>query len=286
MKKITLVTPTLNAQRFLEPMLASVHSQGYPDLEHIVVDGGSTDQTMSILDRFRGNLAHVISEPDGGLYEALAKGFSLATGEVFGWINADDLLMPKSLFWVNLAFEAAQDIQWITGTPSCATGDGMIYPSAPGDHLRRLYRRDEFLHGDFYPIAQESTFFTAGLYRSVGGLSSRYRVAGDYELWAKFFERTELALVRAYLGAFRKHAGQLTASPRQYRAEAQDIRTRFGSAGLAKTYRSARRRLRWARLVPGRHEYLHRLLRANEYHYDPAQAKFLLRRNEEKRQAI
>lgn len=282
MKKITLVTPTLNAERFLEPMLESVHGQGYPCLEHIVVDGGSSDRTLSILDRYRGRLARVISEPDGGLYDALIKGFALATGDIYGWINADDLLMPQSLFSIDMAFGAGEGIEWITGTPSCVTENGMIYPAAADGHTRRLYRRDEFLHGEFYPIQQESTFFTAGLFRSIGGLSDRYRVAGDYELWVRCFERTELALFHVYLGAFRKHAGQLTVSPQEYLAEVQDIRRRYGSASLARTYRATRRRLRWPKLIPGGHERSRRLLRASEYYYDPVQAKFLMRRDGER----
>jgi glycosyltransferase involved in cell wall biosynthesis len=277
MKKITLITPTLNAERFLEPMLASVHGQGYPNLEHIVIDGGSSDRTLSIIDRYRDGLAHLISEQDRGLYDALIKGFALATGDIYGWINADDLLMPRSLFSINMAFNTGERIDWITGSPSCVTEDGMIYPAAVQGHTRRLYRRDEFLHGEFYPIQQESTFFTAGLYRSIGGLSSRYRVAGDYELWAKCFEQTPLTLFNVYLGAFRKHADQLTSSPQQYRAEVQEIRSRYGSAPLAKSYRATRQRLRWAKLIPGGYERSHRQLRANEYYYDPAQAGFVMR---------
>ena len=94
---ISLVTPSFNQARYLEDALRSVHGQGYPRLEHVVMDGGSTDGSAAILDRWRDRLAHAESAPDGGQYDALQRGFARTSGEIMGWLNADDLHAPWTL---------------------------------------------------------------------------------------------------------------------------------------------------------------------------------------------
>src|SRR5438093_9264018 len=95
--RITIVTPTLNQGRFIEQTIRSVLLQGYPDLEYIVIDGGSTDETMNVLAHYREHLAYWISEPDRGQSHALNKGFARATGEIIGWLNSDDYHLPHTL---------------------------------------------------------------------------------------------------------------------------------------------------------------------------------------------
>ena len=95
--RITLITPSFRQAAFLEECLRSVHDQGYPNLEHMVVDGGSTDGSAAIIESYAAKLAWWCSERDRGQSHALNKGLARATGEVFGWINSDDLLLPGSL---------------------------------------------------------------------------------------------------------------------------------------------------------------------------------------------
>ena len=103
--RITLVTPTLNADRYLLEALASVRAQQWPDVEHIVMDGGSTDDTLEILGR--DPAVRVESGADGGLYDAINRGVALASGDVVGFLNADDVLAPGALAAVGRAVRHA-----------------------------------------------------------------------------------------------------------------------------------------------------------------------------------
>ena len=94
---ISLITPSFMQADFLEHCLASVHAQGYPALEHIVVDGGSTDGSVAVIERYAHQLAWWCSERDRGQSHAINKGLAHATGAVFGWLNSDDLLLPDAL---------------------------------------------------------------------------------------------------------------------------------------------------------------------------------------------
>ena len=104
--RITLITPSYQQAEYLEECLASVQAQAYPDLEHIVVDGGSTDGSRAIIERYADRLAWWCSEKDGGQSDAINKGLGHATGQVFGWLNSDDLLLPGALLRVGEAFAA------------------------------------------------------------------------------------------------------------------------------------------------------------------------------------
>ena len=117
---ITVITPSYNAARTIEETLASVRAQGYPQLEHIVVDGGSTDGTVEILRAAPG--IRWISEPDRGLAHAMNKGIAMATGEIVGELNADDVYEPGALHAVDAAFTPA--VQWLTGYCRIIDGDG------------------------------------------------------------------------------------------------------------------------------------------------------------------
>src|SRR5438067_5112001 len=98
--KITVVTPSYNQGRYLEEAILSVLGQGYPDLEYLVMDGGSTDGSAEIIQRYDGDLAYWVSEPDGGQAAAINRGFEKATGDVLCWLNSDDMHLPGTIAWV------------------------------------------------------------------------------------------------------------------------------------------------------------------------------------------
>lgn len=114
--RISLVTPSFNQGDFIEETIVSVLSQGYEDLEYIVMDGGSTDQTLSILKRYNRHLSAWISEPDEGQAHALNKGFSMATGEICAYLNSDDLLLNGSLDAVVLFFQQHPEAKWVVSS--------------------------------------------------------------------------------------------------------------------------------------------------------------------------
>lgn len=201
--RISIVTACLNAEEFLEDAILSVIDQGYPNLEYIVIDGGSSDRSPHIIQLYSGRISRVLLESvDEGFYQSLNKGFSLATGEILGWLNADDLLHRRSLFTVAEVFSTFQDVEWITGIPTNIDVNGRFFES----HLRSSWDARALLDLRNGNPQQESTFWRKSLWERAGGcLDTRYKYAADYDLWCRFMMHSDLVSVRAYIGGFRKH---------------------------------------------------------------------------------
>src|ERR1044071_7696025 len=113
--RITIVTPSYNQAAFLEETMLSVLDQGYPNLEYIVIDGGSTDGSVDIIRKHASRLSWWISEKDAGMYDAIQKGFARSSGQIMGWINSDDRHFQKSLFVIAEIFERIKEVDWILG---------------------------------------------------------------------------------------------------------------------------------------------------------------------------
>ena len=204
--KISLVTPVFNSAHYLDATIRSVLSQNYPNLEYILVDGGSTDGTIDIIRTYEAQLHAWISEPDRGIYDALNKGFARSSGEIMGWINASDLLHVRSLFVIGSVFRSFPEVQWITGRPSTLNSEGMPVAIL---NLRRWAQRP-FLAGANRYIQQESTYWRRELWTSAGaGLDLAWGVPADFELWVRFFRHAKLYSVDALIGAYRSHPDAL-----------------------------------------------------------------------------
>jgi glycosyltransferase involved in cell wall biosynthesis len=259
--RVSLVTPSLNQARFLDDAISSVFDQGYPELEYVVADGGSQDGSREVLERHAERLSAWWSEPDGGPADAVARGFAGTTGEIMGWLNADDRLLPGALWVVAELFERFPDVDWITsGFPAWLDEDGRLVLLGRADG----FARDAFLrglHGDLVPWSrlyfpqQESTFWRRRLWDAAGArLDPSVEPAADFELWCRFFEHAELYTVDTALGAFRAHAAQRTATQMgAYRARAAEVLARHGngSAGLLERARGVASRRLPARLPVG-----------------------------------
>jgi len=205
--KITIVTPNFNGGAYLEQTIQSVLSQNYPNLEYIIIDGGSTDNSVSIIKQYESQLAYWVSEPDKGMYDAVQKGFVQSTGEIMAWINSDDLYHPKAFFTVAEIFNLGK-VNWLHGIPSFFDEKGRTIGVEP---LKRWSKLDYYL-GNFQWIQQESVFWRRSLWEVSGGkMATEMKYAGDLELWLRFFRHEKLYVTNALLGGFRKSSkGQLS----------------------------------------------------------------------------
>ncbi|MCL6284549.1 glycosyltransferase [Ruegeria sp. 2012CJ41-6] len=214
--KISLVIPNLNCAGFIEDTIKSVLDQSYPNLELILSDGGSTDGSLDIVARYRDAFAHIISGPDTGQANAVNKGFALATGDVMGWINSDDVLMPGGLGIVGSLFALNPDLPWLTGKMTSIDENGQVLNS----HRPRPVSHARFLAGDYQWIQQESTYWRRALWdRTGGGLDESLRLAVDGELWLRFSRHAGLVPVHEQIGAFRFRKGQRSEAMDAYHAE-------------------------------------------------------------------
>lgn len=225
---ITIVTPSFNRARFLEATMCSVLDQDYPNLEYIVVDGGSTDGSADIIRKHADRLAWSCCEADGGQYDAINKGFAHGTGEIMGWLNSDDLHFPWALRTVATVFSLFPDVDWITSLlPVTWNAQGVPFSVRTKEGFSSLYFRRGLYMSDpsRYTrgfIQQESTFWRRSLWEKIGGsIDTSFRLAGDFDLWARFFEEADLCGVQAPLAGFRLHGDQVSITQREeYRADA------------------------------------------------------------------
>lgn len=199
--RISIVTANFNGGRFIEATLKSVLDQGYPNLEYIVVDGDSEDDSLGIIERHAPRLAHFESGPDRGHGDALNKGFAHATGEIMAWINSDDMYLPWTLNCVADIFASHPDVDWIVGTNAWWNAKGFL------THSHNVYKNiHDYLRGDYAWIQQESVFWRRRLWDRAGGrISTDYRLMVDGELWTRFFLNAELVHVHTLLGGYRAH---------------------------------------------------------------------------------
>jgi glycosyltransferase involved in cell wall biosynthesis len=204
--KIALVTPVFNSARYLEATIRSVLSQGYPNLQYVIADGGSTDGSVEIIRKYESQLQAWFSEPDRGMYHAINKAFARTSGEAMGWISATDLLHAGSLFVVGSVFRAFPEVEWITGRPTGFSDEGMAVET-----LRlRQWSRMRFLAGANRYIQQESTFWRRSLWDRAGAhVDDARRSASDFELWVRYFRFAQLYPVDALIGGFRSHPDSL-----------------------------------------------------------------------------
>ena len=221
--RITVVTPSYNYGQYLEACLDSILSQNYPNLELIVLDGGSTDNTVQILKRYDRHIQHWRSSPDPGQYSAIEEGFRLSTGELMTWLNADDMFHPGAFATVSGLFGADPRVEWLMGRPNSFDEQGRqkhVLSFLPMNS-RAKYLADEEL------IQQEGVFWRRGLWERSGAyIEKRLRLAADLELWARFFRSAALYSVDTLIAGFRDHPLQKSKDKAGYTAEANLVLAR------------------------------------------------------------
>ncbi|WP_162559985.1 glycosyltransferase family 2 protein [Methylotetracoccus oryzae] len=203
--KISLVTAVRNAMPWVQETVRSVVTQDYPGLEYIVIDGASTDGTLDYLKSQAQHFSVLRSEADDGQYAAIAKGMACASGDVLGWINGDDVLMPWTLRVVARIFEEFPEVDWISGLPAYLNTASECYLVSPvaASYPRRYIANGWFREGLLGYLMQETMFWRRSLWERAGGLDLQWRWAGDFDLWVRFAALAELTAVATPLAAFR-----------------------------------------------------------------------------------
>jgi glycosyltransferase involved in cell wall biosynthesis len=207
---VSIVTPSYNQGPFIRETIASVLGQDYPNIEHWVIDGGSSDETLSILREYEADPRfHWLSERDNGQSEAINKGLARCHGEIFAWVNSDDLLKPGALARVAEAWQVAGGPVLIYGLTRRIDAEGRDLgfdaPVSTNMTLEKLLRLEAM-------FSQPSTFMPCALVRELGGVNERLHYAMDEHLFARLGARVPYQFVSAELAAFREHAGSKTIS--------------------------------------------------------------------------
>lgn len=210
--KISIVTPSFNQGEFLEECIQSILEQGYPNLEYIIMDGGSKDGSVEIIKKYEKYLSYWQSQPDGGQYIAINDAFKNTTGEIMAWLNSDDKYHPNALLKVESAFTNYQEIQWLTGRATAWDRDGKFTyfePSIPEWSREYLLNLTQEIRERRRFIQQESTFWKRSLWEQAGSqLNLQLELAGDFELWVRFSRYALLFPIDDFLGGFRSYEGQ------------------------------------------------------------------------------
>jgi len=226
---MTVVTPVYNGAAHIRETIESVLQQDYPGLQYIVVDGASTDGTMDIVNEYRDRLSEVISAPDNGMYDAIAKGFERATGEIICYLNADDLFEAGGLRRVGEYFRDHPKTRVLYHEDTVLL-DGWLFPNAAQPpRVDRLF----VLGGHI--LFQDGVFFRRADYLRTGGLNRLMRRAGDWDLWVRLGSVARFVRGAAHQSCFRVVTGQLSGDMAAYNAEVAhargEWRRRFGEKG-------------------------------------------------------
>jgi glycosyltransferase involved in cell wall biosynthesis len=210
--RISIITPSFNQGDFIEETILSVLSQEYPDLEYLVMDGGSSDATLSVLKKYSGKITW-FSEPDHGQTDAINKGLRRATGSIVGYLNADDLLLPSALKKVAQRFTNDPQTWWVTGKCQIVDEENneIRRPITVYKNILLRWRSFSSLLMTNY-ISQPATFWRREALESLGFLDESLRYVMDYEYWLRLYSKHPPSFIPEYLAAFKIHRNSKTTS--------------------------------------------------------------------------
>jgi len=203
---VSIVTPSFNQARYLEATIQSVFAQDYPRIEYLIVDGGSTDESVDVIKKYADRLAWWVSEKDRGQTDAINKGFARATGNILAWLNSDDTYEPRAVGQAVKYLLDHPEVGMVYADCNYINEDGRVigkFPAAQTD-LPRL--RQGYVH-----IPQQTMFFRAELWKQIGPLDASFYFAMDYDLWTRIAARSELKYLAGQTWAnFRIHTSGKT----------------------------------------------------------------------------
>ena len=200
--RVTVVTPSYNQAEFLEETLRSVLLQSYPNLEYIVMDGGSTDGSIDVIRKYEKHLAYWVSEKDRGASDAVARGFERATGSILAYLNSDDPYLPGAIHAAVAMFETQAECDVVFGDTYWTDSSGNVL----AQRRQTPFSANGYLYGGA-DIQQPSTFWRRKVYLKVGGMNPEYQTAFDTDLYVRFtVAGARFRHVRQFLSCFRIHS--------------------------------------------------------------------------------
>ncbi|OGO64669.1 MAG: hypothetical protein A2030_06480 [Chloroflexi bacterium RBG_19FT_COMBO_50_10] len=199
---VSIITPSYNQAGFLPETIQSVLSQDYPDVEYIIVDGGSSDGSLEIIQQVASQLAWWVSEPDQGQTDAINKGFAHAHGEILAWLNSDDPYQPGAITQAVESLLSHPEASLVYGDANLIDEHGRLMGRFPS----RQTDLPGLLRGSVH-IPQQTTFFWSRLWKQVGPLDPTFRFAMDYDLWVRLARIAPLIYVPRLWANFRLHGG-------------------------------------------------------------------------------
>ncbi len=244
-KKISIVTVSYNAVATIEQTILSVINQTYPNIEYIVIDGGSTDGTVEVIKKYAKRISYWISEPDKGMYDALRKGFEKITGEFCCYINSDDFYSLTAIETIVNFFNKYEYVTWVKGLDVFYDEKSLITCVDTPVVVNNRFLQKGLYTGKYLPwLQQESIFWRSNLNELVDwNKFSQFKLAGDYYMWYCFSQKAKLYILPTYLGGFRKREGQLSGQLEFYMTELHSFSAtssfvdKIGAFGLNLIYR-------------------------------------------------
>ncbi len=218
--RISIVTPSYNQGRFLEETIRSVLLQGYPNLEYIIIDGGSTDGSVEIIKKYGHRLTYWVSEADCGQSHAINKGMAIATGDWVAWLNSDDYYLPGCLFKVAKAINLEPNLSWIVGTTLLMSEGKIIYEYYP-KYLSGEEKDSRFVMNGWTDFVcaqktgtgfpQPSSYWRRSAWQKMNGLDETMHMAMDYDFYVRLaYSGYYPRLISDALAVFRFHREQKT----------------------------------------------------------------------------
>jgi len=204
---VSIITPSYNQVQYLEATIESVLAQGYPNIEYLIVDGGSDDGSVDIIRKYQEQISWWVSEPDQGQTDAINKGFSQATGQIFAWINSDDTYQPGAISQAVDFLSTHPEVGLVYGDVNFIDSSGQVIGTfnAQQTSYNRLRR------GGVY-IPQQAAFWRADLWHQVAPLDPSFFFALDYDLWVRLARVTKIHYTPRLWANFRLHDDAKTIS--------------------------------------------------------------------------
>lgn len=197
---VSIITPSFNQARYIESTIQSVLTQDYPNIEYIIVDGGSQDGTVDVIKKYEGRIAWWVSEQDKGQTDAINKGFTSAKGQILAWLNSDDTYEPDAISAAVKYLQEHPEVGMVYSDCNFINEDGRVIGKFGSAQTDQRLLRQGYVH-----IPQQTMFFRAELWKQVGPLDPSFYFAMDYDLWTRLAALTQLKYVPQTWANFRLH---------------------------------------------------------------------------------